>query len=98
MSFKLRFFVGASVVNALSNWTEVTIQRDGGVYQMKFERGRTVEPLTRIGDSKTTGTKVLILGFGLLCTRVQIFPFVKTSVFSYHILSVNYLFLQAFLT
>ncbi|MCI9039641.1 MAG: DNA topoisomerase (ATP-hydrolyzing) subunit B [Clostridia bacterium] len=53
--------VGASVVNALSNWTEVTIQRDGGVYQMKFERGRTVEPLTRIGDSKTTGTKVRFL-------------------------------------
>lgn len=53
--------VGASVVNALSNWTEVTIQRDGGVYQMKFERGRTVEPLTRIGDSTKTGTKVRFL-------------------------------------
>ncbi len=53
--------VGASVVNALSNWTEVTIQRDGGVYQMKFERGRTVEPLTKIGDSTKTGTKVRFL-------------------------------------
>ena len=53
--------VGASVVNALANWTEVTIQRDGGVYQMKFERGRTVEPLTRIGDSDKTGTKVRFL-------------------------------------
>lgn len=53
--------VGASVVNALSTWTEVTIQRDGGVYQMKFERGRTVEPLTRIGDSTKTGTKVRFL-------------------------------------
>ena len=53
--------VGASVVNALSNWTEDTIQRDVGLYQMKFERGRTVEPLTRIGDSKTTGTKVRFL-------------------------------------
>ncbi len=53
--------VGASVVNALSTWTEVTIQRDGGVYQMKFERGKTVEPLTRIGDSKNTGTKVRFL-------------------------------------
>ena len=50
--------VGASVVNALSKWTEVTIQRDGGVYQMSFERGKTVKPLTRIGDSKKTGTKV----------------------------------------
>ena len=53
--------VGASVVNALSQWTEVTIQRDGGVYQMSFERGRTVKPLTRIGDSKKTGTKVRFL-------------------------------------
>ena len=50
--------VGASVVNALSEWTEVTIQRDGGIYQMSFERGKTVKPLTRIGDSKNTGTKV----------------------------------------
>ena len=53
--------VGASVVNALSKWTEVTIQRDGGLYQMKFERGKTVEPLTKIGDSKKTGTKVRFL-------------------------------------
>ena len=50
--------VGASVVNALSEWTEVTIQRDGGVFQMAFERGKTIKPLTRIGDSKKTGTKV----------------------------------------
>ena len=44
--------VGASVVNALSNWTEVTIQRDGGIFQMKFEKGKTVKKLERIGDSK----------------------------------------------
>ena len=50
--------VGASVVNALSAWTEVTIQRDGGIFQMKFEKGKTVEKLTRIGDSDKTGTKV----------------------------------------
>ena len=50
--------VGASVVNALSEWTEVTIQRDGGIYQMSFERGKTVKTLQRIGDSNKTGTKV----------------------------------------
>ena len=50
--------VGASVVNALSEWTEVVIKRDGGIFQMKFERGKTVMPLTRIGDSKETGTTV----------------------------------------
>ncbi len=53
--------VGASVVNALSKWTEVTIQRDGGIFQMKFEKGKTVEPLKRIGDSDKTGTKVRFL-------------------------------------
>ncbi len=53
--------VGASVVNALSNWCEVTIQRDGGLFEMKFEKGKTVKSLTRIGDSKKTGTKVRFL-------------------------------------
>ena len=53
--------VGASVVNALSAWTEVIIQRDGGIFEMKFEKGKTVEPLTRIGDSDKTGTKVRFL-------------------------------------
>ena len=53
--------VGASVVNALSEWTEVTIQRDGGIYQMKFQRGKTVQPLTKIGDSDKTGTTVRFL-------------------------------------
>ena len=50
--------VGSSVVNALSTWTEVTIQRDGGIFQMSFERGKTVKHLERIGDSKKTGTTV----------------------------------------
>ena len=53
--------VGASVVNALSEWAEVTIQRDGGIYEMKFQRGKTTETLTRLGDSKKTGTKVRFL-------------------------------------
>ena len=53
--------VGASVVNALSEWTEVTIQRDGGIFQMKFERGKTVKSLEKIGESKKTGTKVRFL-------------------------------------
>ena len=53
--------VGSSVVNALSTWTEVTIQRDGGIYQMSFERGKTVKSLQRIGDSDKTGTTVRFL-------------------------------------
>ena len=53
--------VGASVVNSLSECAEVTIQRDGGIYEMKFQRGKTVETLKKIGDSKKTGTKVRFL-------------------------------------
>ena len=53
--------VGASVVNALATWTEVTIQRDGGIYQMYFEKGKTVKKLEKIGNSKKTGTKVRFL-------------------------------------
>ena len=53
--------VGASVVNALSNWVEVTIQRDGGIYQMYFEKGKTVRKLEKIGETKKSGTKVRFL-------------------------------------
>ena len=53
--------VGASVVNALSKWTEVTIERDGGLYQMSFEKGKTVKKLEKIGESKRTGTLVRFL-------------------------------------
>ena len=53
--------VGASVVNALSNWVEVTIERDGGIYEMRFEKGKTVKKLEKIGDSNKTGTKVRFL-------------------------------------
>ncbi len=53
--------VGSSVVNALSTWTEVTIQRDGGIYKMSFERGKTVNPLKKVGESKKTGTTVRFL-------------------------------------
>ncbi len=50
--------VGASVVNALSEWLEVEISRDGNVYSMSFERGRKVSDLKKIGTRKRTGTKV----------------------------------------
>ena len=53
--------VGSSVVNALSEWVEVTIERDGGTFEMAFERGKTVKSLTRVGNSKKTGTKVRFL-------------------------------------
>ena len=48
--------VGASVVNALSEWMEVTVRRDGHIYQVRFECGKTVTPTTIIGDADDTGT------------------------------------------
>ena len=55
--------VGASVVNALSEWLEVTICREGKKYQQRYERGHTMYPLKEIGvcDPEETGTKVTFL-------------------------------------
>ncbi len=50
--------VGVSVVNALSEWLEVEVCRDGKKYSMRFERGKTARPLSQIGTTDTTGTKV----------------------------------------
>lgn len=49
--------VGVSCVNALSTRLEVEVKRDGGLYFIAFERGKTVEKLRRIGDADGTGTK-----------------------------------------
>lgn len=55
--------VGASVVNALSEWLEVTIHREGKEYQQRYERGHTMYPLRVVGDcdENSTGTKVTFL-------------------------------------
>ena len=54
--------VGASVVNALSKWLEVTIKRDKGEYFIRFNNGGHVDtPLTKIGTTNKTGTKVRFL-------------------------------------
>ncbi|MCU0666308.1 MAG: DNA topoisomerase (ATP-hydrolyzing) subunit B [Candidatus Omnitrophica bacterium] len=50
--------VGVSVVNALSDWLEVEVRREGKVHHQRYERGKTVSKLTVIGKSATTGTKV----------------------------------------
>src|SRR6188472_4255429 len=50
--------VGVSCVNALSDHLKVEVKRDGKLYHMRFQRGRTSSKLTVIGKSKSTGTKV----------------------------------------
>ncbi|MCM8800750.1 MAG: DNA topoisomerase (ATP-hydrolyzing) subunit B [Candidatus Omnitrophica bacterium] len=50
--------VGVSVVNALSEWLEVEVRRDGKIYHQRYERGKTVSKLTVIGKSNSTGTKI----------------------------------------
>ena len=52
--------VGASVVNALSNWLEVQIFHDGKIYKQRYERGHTMYPLKEVGkcDINKTGTTV----------------------------------------
>ena len=83
--------VGASVVNALSEWLEVEIKQGGIVYKQRYERGKVCYALKQIGtcDINDTGTKVTFL------PDKEIFT--ETTVFDYNILKVR-LREMAFLT
>lgn len=70
--------VGVSVVNALSEWLEVEIRREGKIYHQKYERGFAKTPLKVIGKAKTTGTRITFK------PDKTIF---KNIVFSYEVLS-----------
>ena len=50
--------VGVSVVNALSEWLEVEVKRDGKVYHQEYKKGKTASKLTVVGKAKATGTTV----------------------------------------
>jgi DNA gyrase subunit B len=50
--------VGVSVVNALSEWLEAEVKRDGKLYYQRYERGKPHDEIMEIGDSEGTGTKV----------------------------------------
>lgn len=75
--------VGASVVNALSSWMDVTIYRDGLISNIRFKNGGEVaSPLKKIGESKKTGTCVTFMpdyeifkncqfSFSTICERMQ---------------------------
>ena len=72
--------VGASVVNALSEWMEVYVKRDGHIYNQRYERGNVCYPLKVVGDCplEETGTKVTFL------PDKEIFQ--ETTVYGYNIL------------
>ena len=50
--------VGAKCVNAVSEWFEVEVRRDGKVHKMEFSRGKTTEKMKIIGDTKRNGTRI----------------------------------------
>ena len=83
--------VGVSVVNALSEWMEAEVKRDGGVYHQRFERGQTKTKLKTIGKAKTTGTKItfkpdkeifpeIIFSFDVLSQRLRELAFLNPNI------------------
>jgi len=74
--------VGASVVNALSNWVEVEIKREGKIFKQRYERGKTMYPLKEIGTCpvEETGTKVTFLPDDTIF---------ETTIFDYKTLKVR---------
>ena len=74
--------VGASVVNALSEWLQVDVHKDGSIYEMKFARGNITQPMTVVGKTDRTGTTVtfkpdpemfdtLVYDYDILHTRMR---------------------------
>lgn len=70
--------VGASVVNALAEWLEVIVSRNGKKYQQRFERGKVVYDLKEVGISDHTGSQVIF--------KADPVMFTETTVYSYEIL------------
>lgn len=83
--------VGASVVNALSEYCEVTVKREGFIWQQKYSRGNTLCDLTKIGESDEHGTKVLfkpdheifeetVFEFEILSSRLRELAFLNKGI------------------
>ena len=67
--------VGVSAVNAVSEWMEVTIHRDGVVYNQRYEAGVPVKPLDEIGDCTDTGTLIVFKPDLNIFTNITEFDF-----------------------
>jgi len=83
--------VGVSVVNALSEWLEVEIKRDGKIHHQRYERGKAETPLTVIGEAQETGTKIsfkpddeifedLVYSFEVLSHRLRELAFLNKGL------------------
>ncbi len=83
--------VGVSCVNALSEWLEVEIRRDGHIYSQKFQHGATASKLQEIGKSSKTGTKITFkpdggilsateFNFDTLCNRLRELAFLNAGI------------------
>ncbi|MCX7614913.1 MAG: DNA topoisomerase (ATP-hydrolyzing) subunit B [Clostridiales bacterium] len=83
--------VGASVVNALSEWVHVEVRTGGKSYQISFERGVTKEPLKVVGEAQDSGTRVtfkadaeifeeVVYDFDTLLTRLREQAFLNAGV------------------
>ena len=73
--------VGVSVVNALSEWMEAEVKRDGVIVHQRFEKGRVATPMKKIGKTKTTATKIIFKA------DKEIFPSIN---YSFDILSQRF--------
>ncbi|MEK7767845.1 MAG: ATP-binding protein, partial [bacterium] len=82
--------VGVSVVNALSEWLEVEVSRDGRTFHQRFQRGTPAAPLKVVGDTEDRGTKVtfkpapqlfgdLKFSFETLSTRLRELAFLNAG-------------------
>lgn len=83
--------VGVSVTNALSEWCEVEVRRDGKVYHQKYERGKVKSPVNVVGKSKDNGTTVTFkpdkeifgktdLSFDILANRLRELAFLNPGL------------------
>lgn len=83
--------VGVSVVNALSEWLQVEVKRNGSIYQQRYERGKPVSELKIVGNADSTGTKVTfkpdpeifeetVYDFSILSQRLRELSFLNKGV------------------
>src|SRR5260221_4551218 len=83
--------VGVAVVNALSDWLELEIQRDGAVWEQTYEKGKPTSKLKQTGKTRKTGTKVTfhpdatifdktVFSYDTLATRLREYAFLNKGL------------------